>query len=116
MKLKDEFTVVDVKELAEYKGIQVLDLDNGKGLRVYLEYPVKIVRVQIDKNSRVILSIDNVKDVEYKKNWDVYMTGIVYHKYDNNVRISIGGFIVEVKNYVGDVSIGEKVYVGIKRK
>ncbi len=115
MKFDNILTVVDAYTLPDYPTIKALIMRDDKGHEVYLEYPEGVVRVPIDKDMKVRLSIDNNKDENYRQNWDVYMWGKVYYVAEKLVRISLGGLILEIRGYTEPVNIGEKVYVGIKR-
>ncbi len=115
MKFDEVLTVVDAQVLPDYPTIKALIMRDEKGHEVYFEYPEGVVKVEINKDMKVRLCIDNVKDENYKQNWDVYMWGKVYYVAEKLVRISLGGLILEIKGYSEPVNIGEKVYVGIKR-
>ena len=114
MKFDEILTVEQAELLPEYDGIKALIMKNNKGHQVYLEYPEKAVGVEIYKGLRVRLCLDNVKDPDYRKNWDVYMWGKVYYVSQDMVKISLGGLILEIRGFSGPVSLGEKVYVGLK--
>ena len=113
MKLDIVLTVQEI-EKTPYEKIIALRMV-GNNIKVRLEYPYKVIGVNFNVGDKVRLSIDNVKDENYKLNWDVYMWGIVYYVSQNIVRISIGGLILDVEGYTGPVNVGEKVYIGLKR-
>ncbi len=114
MKFDEILIVEQVEPLPDYDGIKALTMRSQSGLQVYLEYPEKAVGVRIDRGYRIRLSLDNVRDENYRTNWDVYMWGKVYYISQDTVRISIGGLILELKGYKDPVSLGEKVYIGLK--
>ncbi len=113
MNLEGIFRVTDVRP-TPYRGIVRLEMEGEEGIRIGLEYPEEVLGVKIEKGSSVKISIKNEKDPNYKENWDVYMNGIVYHIRENIVKVSIGGLILDVYSYKGDVRLGEKVYIGLK--
>ena len=113
MKLEGTFEVVDVRP-TQYRGIMLVELRGESELDVVMEYPSGVVNVPLDKGSMVRLGIDNVKDERFRENWDVYMWGLVYYVGGNRVKISVGGLIIDVRNYRGAAMPGEKVYVGLK--
>jgi len=114
MKFDEILTVEQAEFIPEYDGIKALLMRSSRGHQVYLEYPEKVLGVKIDRGFKVRLSLDNNKDENYRQNWDVYMWGKVYYVSQDMVRISIGGLILELRGYDGPVSLGEKVYVGLK--
>jgi hypothetical protein len=113
MELSGDFKVVNVKETG-YKGIVRLEMESGSGLSLALEYPRDAVGVDIRQGDGVKVSISSNKDPNYASNWDVYMSGVVYHVSEGLVKISIGGLILDVNNFRNEVKVGEKVYVGLK--
>ncbi len=114
MKYRGVFKVLKVEDMPDYSGLKAIYLTDNAGREVYLEFPEKLTNVKIPANVNIELSLDNVKDEDYKSNWDVYMWGIVYYSDESRIRISIGGLIMELKNFNVKAEIGEKVYVGIK--
>ncbi|GAB6944688.1 hypothetical protein [Vulcanisaeta sp. JCM 14467] len=113
MRLSGDFRVVDVKG-TDYRGIVRLEMSGESGISLALEYPRDAVGVDIKQGDNVRVSISNEKDPNYASNWDVYMNGVVYYVGESNVKISIGGLIMDVNNFKNDVRVGEKVYIGLK--
>lgn len=113
MQLSGDFKVMDVKG-TDYRGIVRLEMSSESGVSLALEYPRNAVGVDIKQGDNVRVSISNEKDPNYSSNWDVYMNGVVYYVGGNNVKISIGGLLMDVNNFKNDVKVGEKVYIGLK--
>lgn len=113
MRLSGDFRVVDVKG-TDYRGIVRLEMSGESGISLALEYPRDAVGVDIKQGDNVRVSISNEKDPNYASNWDVYMNGVVYYVGESNVKISIGGLIMDIHNFKNDVKVGEKVYIGLK--
>ncbi len=114
MKFRGVFKVLKVESLPDYSGLKAIYMVDDSGREIYLEYPEELTKVRISENSSVEISLDNVKDENYKTNWDVYMWGVVYYSAENVIRISIGGLIMELKKFDIKPEVGEKVYVGLK--
>ena len=115
MKFDEILKIDNIRDFPGYTGIQIIEMSNEKGIKIYLEYPAKILPIRYNVGDKIRLNIDNVKDSDYKKNWDVYMWGIVYYVTEDLIRISIHGLILEIKGFKTSVNIGEKVYIGLKR-
>ncbi len=113
MQLSGDFRVVGVKSTS-YRGIVRLEMSSESGVSLALEYPRDVIGVDIKQGDNVKVSISNEKDPNYSSNWDVYMNGIVYHVSESSVKVSIGGLIMDINNFRGEVKVGEKVYIGLK--
>ena len=113
MRLSGDFRVVSVKP-TDYKGIVRIEMGGESGISLALEYPRDAVGVDIKQGDSVRVSISNEKDPNYASNWDVYMNGVVYYVGGGNVKVSIGGLIMDINNFKDEVRVGEKVYIGLK--
>lgn len=85
----------------------------GNGLRAFVELPGRIALFKA--GDEVLLSLSSEKDENYRSNWDVYMWGVVYYSGEGGFRVSIGGFILSLEGVSEKPTVGEKVYVGLKR-
>lgn len=113
MRLAGDFRVINVRETG-YRGVVRLEMEGPSGVALSLEYPRDAVGVDIRQGDNVRVSISSDRDPNYKSNWDVYMSGIVYYVGEGLVKVSIGGLILDVNNFKNEVRVGEKVYVGLK--
>ncbi|MCG2863007.1 MAG: hypothetical protein RXP99_04320 [Vulcanisaeta sp.] len=113
MELSGDFRIVDVKGTG-FRGIVRLEMEDATGVSLALEYPRDVLGIDIKQGDNVRVSISNSKDPNYSSNWDVYMNGVVYYVSEGLVKVSIGGLILDIRNYKGEAKVGEKVYIGLK--
>jgi hypothetical protein len=101
--------VTDIVDLSPPLKRLLLDGD----AKIELELPISLLNIDISKNTKIIINIDRNKDNNYKEKYAVYMWGILYHKGDESIYISIGGLILKINKDL-PFNIGDKLYIGLK--
>lgn len=79
----------------------------------FLELPLALLGISVNRGDRLLLSLSREKDPNYKNKYSIYMNGIVYYLNDNETRISIGGLILSIDKRL-PLAVGDRVYVGLR--
>ncbi|CCC82545.1 hypothetical protein [Thermoproteus tenax] len=80
---------------------------------IELELPLRMLNIDVERGKRLKIDLDEKKNSDYKKIYDIYLWGIVYNVDNNSTYISIGGLLLKIKKSL-PLSPGVRLYIGIK--